>query len=305
MDLSKNINPLKASSDFPISCENKEFKEVIANNFNLEIDTFNIYSCKEQALYSLLHCIKTSHLYIYAPTFTYYEQTALKTNKSIEYINRFIELESELLPHSIVLFTNPSFPDGNCYDLESFLEYWKSQNIIVIIDETYLSFTKKQSLKKQIQKYPNLFIFEELSPFYGVESLHLSLIHSQKQNLENINNTSPSCHISQNEQKLFLAVLNDTPFKSVSSSVSLFNKELLINEMDKLPFIKEIYPSHTNYFLFSIQEKMIEKFKIYLEQNQITITHCEDLEYLDKSFFTLSVPKNKDTKKLITLLQKL
>ena len=303
MDLSKNINSLRADANTPISCDNKEFKKQIAHNLGLKRDNFLIYSCTDQALFALLHSLESNHLYIYAPSHLYYEQIATKTKKSIEYINRFVELESELLPNSIVIFSNPSFPDGNYYELDEFLEYWKSQNITVIIDESYLSFTKKQTLKKQIKNYENLFIIESLSPFYGIESLHLSLIHSKEDNLTQILNSTPSCHISSNEQNLLLSAFEDSSFKSVTSSVGLFNKELFINEFQKLPFVKDIYPSLTNYFLFRVEEKKIDLFKKFLETHKITITQCQNLQFLDKSFFALTIPKNKDVKKLLSLME--
>jgi threonine-phosphate decarboxylase len=305
MDLTKTINALKANTDIPISCDNQEFKDVIATHLNQKKDNFNIYSCKEQALFSLLHSLHSNHLYIYAPSHTYYAQTANKCKKSIECINRFIELESQLLPNSIVLFSNPSFPDGNYYELNSLLEYWESQNITVIIDETYLLFTSNPSLKNQIDSYKNLFILQELAPFYGIENLHLTIIHSDTKNLEDITNTTPSCHIAPNEQTLFLSALKDLPFTKISSTTTLFNRELLINEMKELDFIQNIYPSQTNYFLFSVKSKSIQIFIEFLTKNQIKITHCKNLEYLDKSFFSIVVPKNQAVHKLIRLFKNL
>lgn len=303
MDLNLHINALKASQETTVPCHNIELKELLSRKFKLQKNSFSIYSCKEQALFSLLHSFNTSYIYIYAPSDKLYTQTAKKLDFQIEYINRFIELNSELLPNSIVLFTNPSFPDGNYYELDMLLENWKEKNIIVIIDESYLKLSSKKSLKAKLKNYSNLYIIESLTPFYGEEKLHLSLIHSISSNLQNIDEKNPSCHIPLEEQQILTALLNDTHFKKVSRSISIFNKELLINQLEKFIFIKDIYPTDTNYFLFSIKHQYLEKFIILLDTHNIKITHCKDMLFLDENFFSLTIPRNKEIKKLLSILK--
>ena len=300
MDLTNNKNIIQPSIEpSSIPCDNKDFKSIVAAFFKTKEENLAIFSCLENSIFSLLHSLDSRHLYLYAPINPIYEKIALKLGYSIEYINRFLDLESSLIANSVVIFANPSQPEGEVYDLERLINIWEASNIIVIIDESHLSFTKAPSLKNKINGNLEIYIIEALEYFYAIEDFELCLIHSCKQHIYNLYDKNPTCHIAKTQAKILIQMIEDKSFSKISRGINILNKELLIQELSKFDFIQEVYPSNTNYILVRLQNIDAKQLNKALQKYSIQVIECAKYYFLDNSYIQITIQKNQDIKKII------
>ena len=302
MDLTNNKNVIQPSIELSsIPCDNNNFKSIVADFFKTKEENLAIFSCLENSIFSLLHSLDSRHLYLYAPINPIYEKVAIKLGYSIEYINRFLDLESSLIPNSIIIFANPSQPEGQVYDLDRLVNIWEESNTTVIIDESHLSFTKASSFKNKINTNLEIYIIEALEYFYAIEDFELCLIHSSKQYIHKLYDKTPTCHMAKIQAKIFIQMIQDKSFSQISRGINILNKELLIQELSKISFIKEIYPSDTNYILIRIQSTDIKSLNTLLQEHNIQVLECDRYQFLDHHYGQITIQKNKDIRRIINI----
>ena len=93
-------------------------KKAIKNKYAIEKKQIALYNGATSAIFELMKSLKEKRLYLYAPLYGEYEKAAKETNKKIVKINRFENLYTKPKKNSIVVFVNPSTPDGKHYNLK-------------------------------------------------------------------------------------------------------------------------------------------------------------------------------------------
>ena len=78
--------------------------------------------------------------------------------------------------HTKLMFLcSPNNPSGNAYDPQQLLQLVERFNGMVIVDEAYVDFSDKGSLKTYVGRYPNLIVLQTLSKAYAMAGLRVGL----------------------------------------------------------------------------------------------------------------------------------
>lgn len=307
VDLSSNINFLKPEKDIDFNSLNISgyptydiLYEKISKLYGINSEQLELFNGGSSAIFSLLRLFETRHIHIYSPAYLEYKKAATKLNYTIELINRFTDLDKFVAPNSLVVFVNPSTPEGSFYDMDSLMKKWIEKKCTILIDESFLDFTSFESVIKYLKTYEDIYILKSMTKFYSSAGIRVGGVISSKNNIKQLKNLEPVWKISQFDSHYIQAVLEDKRFPKISKAVNIANKELLKNILKQSRYISHIFPSSANFVLVQLKGLDAVEFQNLLKEYKIMVRNCTNFDFLDGSFVRIAVK----SKEHIDLLKK-
>ncbi len=120
---------------------------------------------------------------------------------------------------------------------------------IVIVDEAYQDFTENQSFIRRLEDYPNLVVLQTMSKAHGMAGARTGFAFASPEIIALFNKTKPPYNVNELSQKAVVAALGNTEETRKQVEEIIDNREILIADLQQLPFIKEVYPSEANFVL--------------------------------------------------------
>ena len=294
IDFSSNINSY--IPDINISLTNemlvkygdssyKNLKNAIATKYQIKKKQIALFNGATSAIFELFKSLKETTVYLYAPLYGEYEKAAKLTNKKIIKINRFEKMKEKPTKNSIVVFVNPSTPDGKYYDLENLFTLWSKQKCTVIVDESFLEFEDLISLRKQINNYKKLYIIQSFTKFHCCAGVRIGALFSHTSNIKKF--TSPLWHLSSFDTAFLTQRLQDSTFNKRSKELHKIHKKELFDILKSSNLFTKIYKSDTSFFL--VKSKKAQIIFTYLLEKKILVRTCDSFDFLDKNHLRFAV----------------
>lgn len=151
----------------------------------------------------------------------------------------------------IIMICTPNNPTGHAVDLE-FIESVCETYInraVIIVDEAYIEFAKRQSATSLIARYDNLIVLRTLSKAAGLAGLRIGCLIAQEQVVQAIKKVIAPFTLSSVVIKLALEALENDEWLATSVHHILESRQQMSDELAKLPFIERVYPSESNFLL--------------------------------------------------------
>lgn len=199
----------------------------------------------------------------------------------------------------LVYICNPNNPTGTMCEREALAGFIARipKNIIVLVDEAYLDFTKQPSLSSLINEHPNMVIAKTFSKIYGLAGARIGYAIANSamiDKLAGLRSNANNC-VSILSKFAAMASLKDDRFLADCYSLNETVRAYTLNELEKLNLA--CIPSHTNFIYFSLsnfkkdyfqrlKDNNIEGSKIYEEQGKwtrITIGRMEEMKRFIKA----------------------
>jgi len=298
LDLSSNINFIspQVNVDFDIrSYPNYDaLYQTLARHFKIKTEQVEIYNGGSSAIFSFFRETPCDTCVIYAPAYLEYKKAALLYEKRLIMIDRFDDIDAPIPENSLVVFVNPSTPDGKYHDMTKLMAMWMKKHCTVLIDESFLAFTDKPSLTQMIKAYDKLYILTSLTKFYACAGVRMGIMISNAKNIQKLKAKEPLWKISAYDSAYIQAVLNDTSFaqkaKIENQKAKAFLKEILKDF--------EVYDSDANFFLIKLEKMTARKLQEQLTPHAIMIRDCSNFDYLDTHYLRIAVKHIEDLKRL-------
>ncbi len=312
IDLSSNINFLKPEKDIDFNSLDissypnyDNLYESISTLYGISSDQIELYNGGSSAIFSLFRFFETRAVNIYSPAYLEYKKAAVKLGYSIELINRFTDLDRFVAPKSLVVFVNPSTPEGSFYDIESLMEKWISKKCTILIDESFLDFTSYPSVIKYLDSYDDIYILKSMTKFYSSAGIRVGAVISSKENIQKLKQTEPLWKISQFDSHYIQEVLKDDNFSKISKAVNITNKEYLTQILKEFKYTQFVFNSSANFVLMQLKTINSKQFQELLKPYKIMVRDCSNFDFLDESFVRVAVKSKKDLEKLEMSLKKI
>jgi len=305
IDLSSNINFIKPKIDIDFNTleissypKYEKLYKSIAKNYKIKDNNLELFNGGSSAIFTLFRHLQLKKCTIYSPAYLEYKKSAILNSYKINLIDRFENIYEDIPQNSLVIFVNPSTPDGKYYDLEKLFKIWKKKNATVLIDESFLDFTKKSSAIKYLKEYKKLYILKSLTKFYSSAGIRAGIIISSSKNISQLKKQEPMWKISQFDSSYIKEALKDKRFKKESLDKNDKNRKLLQKLLEKQSFIKKVYKSEANFFLVKLKELNAKELQTKLLKDKIMIRDCSNFDFLDNSYVRIAV-KNKNSIKVL------
>ncbi|MBE7630253.1 histidinol-phosphate transaminase [Tenacibaculum piscium] len=200
----------------------------------------------------------------------------------------------------IIFICSPNNPTGNCFDDETIEYILENFNGIVLIDEAYIDFSSRASYSTKLEKYPNLIVSQTFSKAWGLAGVRVGAAYANRQVIDLYNKVKPPYNVSALNQEAVLKSLGNLDEFEINKNSIINEKETLINELKKIDFVKNIYPSEANFILIEvinaniIYNKLVSE-KIIIRNRTTLIDNC----------LRITVGKSEENRKLIKTLANL
>lgn len=202
----------------------------------------------------------------------------------------------------MIFLCSPNNPTGNSFSDESVAYLLQNFKGLVVIDEAYIDFSKKDSWINELDEYPNLIITQTLSKAYGLAGIRLGVCYGSATVISVLNKIKPPYNVNELTQKRALERLENIDIiKSEVDSIIEQREELLKVLLD-VKFVQKIYPTEANFILVKVDDankryaELIAKGIVI--RNRTTQALCENT-------LRLTVGTEQENKKLIEVLKQL
>ena len=296
IDLSSNINFVKPQinvdfntldiSSYPTY---DKLYEKIASNYGVQCDEIELFNGGSSAIFTLFKHLALDSCTIYSPAYLEYKKASLNFGYKLNLINRFENIDVEVKKNSLVIFVNPSTPDGKYYELEELMKKWMENSCTILIDESFLDFCDKPSAIEYLKTYDKLYILKSMTKFYSSAGIRVGTIVSTKENIEKLKEFEPMWKLSQFDSIYLQNALEDRVFKGVSQKVNEKNRIELESILKGSSFVEEISTSSANYILVKLKDIKAKEFQERLKPYKIMVRDCSNFDYLDDRFVRVAV----------------
>ena len=296
IDLSSNINFVKTQinvdfntldiSSYPTY---DKLYEKIASNYGVQYDEIELFNGGSSAIFTLFKHLALDSCTIYSPAYLEYKKASLNFGYKLNLINRFENIDVEVKKNSLVIFVNPSTPDGKYYELEELMKKWMENSCTILIDESFLDFCDKPSAIEYLKTYDKLYILKSMTKFYSSAGIRVGTIVSTKENIEKLKEFEPMWKLSQFDSIYLQNALEDRVFKGVSQKVNKKNRIELESILKGSSFVEEISTSSANYILVKLKDIKAKEFQERLKPYKIMVRDCSNFDYLDDRFVRVAV----------------
>ncbi|BFU78917.1 histidinol-phosphate transaminase [Arcobacter sp. 15-2] len=305
IDLSSNINFIKPDKNIDFNTIDissyptyEKLYKNIANLYKIEDSELELFNGASSAIFSLFKLFDTRLCYIYSPAYLEYKKAAHTFDYHLELVNRFVDLDIEVEENSLVVFVNPSTPDGSFYDIDALLSKWMEKNCTILIDESFIEFSMQKSCLEYINKYDKLYVLKSLTKFYSCAGVRIGSVVSSVKNIEAIKKYEPMWKISELDMAYVNEVIKDKKFPQISKAVNITNKEYLVKILKEFKYTNHIFDSSANFVLVQLKEINAQKLQELLKPYKIMIRDCSNFDFLDDEFVRIAVKSTKNLEKL-------
>ena len=151
--------------------------------------------------------------------------------------------------HSKLMFLcSPNNPTGNAFgegDIRTLLESFRG---MVVLDEAYVDFSDKGSLKGLVGDYPNLIVLQTLSKAYGLAGLRVGLTVADPFVVSVFDKVRYPYNIGSDTLRLALERLDSRRVAAQVTEIKA-QRELLRKRLEAFSCVSRVFPSDANFLL--------------------------------------------------------
>ena len=275
--------------------EYRELRGAVAARYGLQPEEVALFNGASSAIFALFETLRPERCCLYAPLYGEYKRAAERYAQEVTLIDRFESLDAVPPKQSTVVFVNPSTPEGECYDLETLMALWQQQECNVIIDESFLEFTGKPSVRRLLGTYEKLTIVQSLTKFYACAGVRVGALFAKPRNLAAL--PRPAWPLSSFDAAHMTLALQDKKHAERSRRKNAERSAALRKLLEESPLFERVYPGEANYVMVQCVEKAAA-VKERLLRRRILVRDCTNFGFLGDDHLRFAVKKKSDLKAL-------
>lgn len=180
----------------------------------------------------------------------------------------------------LIFLCSPNNPTGNDLirsEIETLLREFEG---LVILDEAYSDFSDAPSFLEELDKYPNLVVFQTFSKAWGCAAIRLGMAFASKEIISIFSKIKYPYNVNLLTQKEAVTMLHRHYEVERWVKSLLEERTRLVNEFVELPCCEKIYPTDANFFLAKVTDaKKIYNYLVgkgIIVRNRTNISLCRD-----------------------------
>jgi threonine-phosphate decarboxylase len=328
-DFSASINPMgppptarraffesyREISRYP-DVEVYQLREELARHHGVKAEEVYLGNGSTQLIYLLCRALRPRKALVVLPAFSEYSN-ALKL-VGTEVRSYFLSPERDFgLPAeefmegwkkdlSMVFLSNPNSVTGQIITkatLEEIAGHALRKKIFLVVDEAFMDFVERESVKELVQQNPYLIVLRSLTKYYALPGLRIGYVLAQDQVVKLLASYQEPWSVNGPAQKVALACLADATFRSKTTQWLEQERPLLLKGLSKLKGLQP-YPSRANFVLVGLQDKERNALDLrsFLLQRKILIRACDSFAGLGAKYFRVAVGRRRDNRRLLKTL---
>jgi histidinol-phosphate aminotransferase len=228
------------------------------------------------------------NIIICPPTVSKYEKIASLNNVKIKKaaLDESYQLDIERIAATIDNFTkiiflcSPNDPTGNALHFQDIEIILNNFDGIVVLDETYINYSRQRSFLPSLREYPNLVILQNLSHAWGLAGVPTGLAFADAGIIDVMQTIRTAAPIAQSSISLIINALENIDLVNQWTKDTVALRQYFLSQLEKITWIDKIYPSDANFILVKTKTNVDKIYNYYLENN-VLLYICSAEEGLD------------------------
>ena len=202
----------------------------------------------------------------------------------------------------LIFLCSPNNPTGNSLDKNEIKKIIENFNGLIILDEAYTDFAPGHSLLPELDKYENLVILQTFSKAWGMAGIRLGMAFASAEIIQILNRIKYPYNLNILTQQKALELIEGSDDIVNWVELLLKEREKMVRELEKFPFVVKVYPSDANFVLV----KMLDARGIYeyLVENGIIVRDRSKVHLCDDSL-RITIGNENENKQFIKALNSL
>jgi histidinol-phosphate aminotransferase len=311
--LDANENPFENGVNRYPDPQQSNVKKVLAKQKNVKANQILLGNGSDEVLDLIFRAFcepKVDNVITLPPTYGMYG--VLANINAVE--NREVLLSEEFQPQvekiletvdentKIIFLCSPNNPTANSFSDKSVVYLLQNFKGLVVIDEAYIDFSKKQSWMNELDEYPNLVITQTLSKAYGLAGIRLGICYASTVIISVLNKIKPPYNVNELTQLRALERLSNPEKIKLEIASIIEQREELLKVLVDVKFVEKIYPTEANFILIKVDDanKRYDELiaKGIVIRNRTTQPLCENT-------LRLTIGTEQENKKLMEALASL
>ena len=292
--------------------DQQALKGAIADIKNLNVEQMILGNGSDEVLDMIFRVFfepGIDNIIINVPTFGMFKVLSQVNNIGLQEVamTQNFELDIDAIETAVneqtkaVFVCSPNNPTGNAIPVAQ-VEKLIAMDLLVIIDEAYIDFSSTESWIQKVNEHENLIVTQTFSKAYGMAGLRMGLAYAQEPLIDLLKKVKMPYNLSSLVQDEAIERLRG--IESINRNIQeiLEQREQLINELNDISFVKEIFPTDSNFVLIRVDDADERYGEL---QNETVIVRNRSREVHCENCLRITVGTPEENKALIELLKKM
>ncbi len=200
----------------------------------------------------------------------------------------------------LIFICSPNNPTANLADIQHIEYILNHFNGIVFLDEAYIDFSNQKSWIYRINEYPNLIVSQTFSKAWAHAGIRVGTAFAEKKIIDLYDKVKPPYNVSLINQNAALQCLENESLFKKNVEIILHEKQKLLSELEKLPYVLSIFPSDANFVLITVKDA--DTIYNQLVENQIIVRNRNKVV---KGGIRITIGTPEENTALISAMKKL
>ena len=152
----------------------------------------------------------------------------------------------------LMFICSPNNPTGNSFPRKDILRLAEEFEGMLIVDEAYIDFAEAESLKSEIEQYPNIVVLQTMSKAWAMAGLRLGLALADSRVVEIMSQVKYPYNINKAALQIVEQLLDEPIDDKVAEIVE--QRGVVAEKLAAMPFVSKVYPSDANFVLVKVDD---------------------------------------------------
>ncbi|HEU4686541.1 MAG TPA: threonine-phosphate decarboxylase CobD [Nitrospira sp.] len=301
----------------------QSLQSLLSSQWKLSPDHFVIGNGSTELIHLLPRALALRSALIVGPTFSEYAEALTRAGTRTQTVSalrsegyrpplrkarNLLRSRRAAFPFDAVVLCNPNSPTGQICDRAELLALIGSaerSKIWVILDETFVEYCRRQSMKPGLRRYRNLILVRSFTKFYALPGLRVGYTVSSPRVAASLRRYQPPWSVNILAQIAAEAALQDRHHATLSAAYVQRERRRLTNLLRSLPGLT-VFPSQANFLLLELPDSprgCIAPQALY--QQGLLVRDCASLPGLNARTIRLAVRTENENNRLVAALKKI
>ncbi len=295
----------------------EELKEALAKRHGLKSAQVLVGNGSTQLIYLLCAALRPRTALVIGPAFSEYANALALGGANIRQFtltadNGFQFSTQRLMAAwdkdcDIVFLATPNSVTGQSIpktEIESIARVALTRKNFVVVDEAFVDFVEKESVKMLARRNPYLIVLRSLTKYYALPGLRLGYLFSEARRVARLATYQEPWSINTPALNVALACLKDESFTTKTERWLERERSFLSERLAALEGFHP-FPSRTNFLLVKIEKSGCNALQLrsFLMGKRILIRACDSFAGLGADYFRIAVRRRKDNRRLLAALE--
>ncbi len=152
----------------------------------------------------------------------------------------------------LMFICSPNNPTGNSFPRKDILRLAEEFEGMLVVDEAYIDFAEAESLKSEIEQYPNIVVLQTMSKAWAMAGLRLGLALADSRVVEIMSQVKYPYNINKAALQIVEQLLDEPIDDKVKEIVE--QRGVVAEMLAAMPFVSKVYPSDANFVLARVDD---------------------------------------------------